>query len=87
MNEWLSLSFDIPTEDASLVTKGSIRMVLKDREFTIGEGEFCVIPRGVEHQPIADELAHVVLFEPATTLNTGNTQNDFTRPPGQLDHI
>jgi len=42
------------------------------------EGEFLVVPRGVEHQPVADEEAHVLLFEPASTLNTGNLRNERT---------
>ena len=65
-------------DEMFLVVKGCMRMVLRDREFTLREGEFCIVPRGVEHKPVADELCEVVLFEPATTLNTGNTRNDFT---------
>jgi len=43
------------------------------------EGEFCIVPRGVEHRPVADKEAHVLLFEPAGTLNTGNVDNELTR--------
>jgi mannose-6-phosphate isomerase-like protein (cupin superfamily) len=53
------------------VVKGSFDMELRDRTVTISEGEFIVVPRGVEHRPNAAEEAHVLLFEPATTLNTG----------------
>ena len=49
------------------------------------EGEFLVVPRGVEHRPVADEEAHVLLFEPASTLNTGNVRNERTVP--HLDRI
>ena len=49
------------------------------REIWLEEGEFCIVPRGVEHRPVADEEAHVLLFEPATTLNTGNVENELTR--------
>jgi quercetin dioxygenase-like cupin family protein len=44
----------------------------------LGEGEFIVVPRGVEHRPVADEEAWILLFEPGTTLNTGNVQNEMT---------
>ena len=60
------------------VVKGSFDMEFLDRTVTIGEGEFIVVPRGVEHRPNAHEEAHVLLFEPATTLNTGNTENERT---------
>ncbi len=49
------------------------------------EGEFLIVPRGVEHRPVADEEAHVLLFEPASTLNTGNVQNE--RTVAHLDRI
>ena len=48
-------------------------------------GEFLIVPRGVEHRPVAEEEAHVLLFEPASTLNTGNVRNE--RTVAQLDHI
>jgi mannose-6-phosphate isomerase-like protein (cupin superfamily) len=53
-------------------------MELRDRHIWLEEGEFLVVPRGVEHRPVADEEAWIVLFEPATTLNTGNVQNERT---------
>ena len=60
------------------VVRGSLLMRLRDREVTVGEGEFFIVPRGVEHQPVAEQEAHVLLFEPAGTLNTGNVQNERT---------
>ena len=54
-------------------------------EIWLEQGEFCIVPRGVEHRPVADEECHVLLFEPATTLNTGNVQDEFTVP--KLDWI
>ena len=60
------------------VVKGRLRMEFRDRTVTVGEGEFIVVPRGVEHRPLAEEEVHVVLFEPASTLNTGNVENDLT---------
>ena len=69
------------------VVKGSIRLEFRDRTVELNEGEFLVVPRGVEHRPVADEEAHVVLFEPATTVNTGTVEHDYTRQPEELDRI
>ncbi len=67
------------TEDELfLVVKGSLLIKLQDRDILLEEGEFIVIPKGVEHLPIADEEAHVLLLEPKTTLNTGNIGNERT---------
>ena len=60
------------------VVKGHLSMQFRDRTVTVGEGEFIVVPRGVEHRPLAEEEVHVILFEPASTLNTGNVQNELT---------
>jgi len=69
------------TEDEMfLVVKGRFRMDYEDKSEWIEEGEFVIVPRGVEHKPVAEEEAHVMLFEPATTLNTGNVENDMTVP-------
>ena len=65
-------------DELFLVVKGRLRMKLRDREVTINEGEFFIVPRGVEHLPIAEEEVHVVLLEPASTLNTGNVRNERT---------
>jgi len=53
-------------------------MEFRDRHFCLEEGEFLIVPRGVEHRPVAEEEAHVLLFEPASTLNTGNVRNERT---------
>ncbi|HEY0433242.1 MAG TPA: cupin domain-containing protein [Chitinophagaceae bacterium] len=67
------------------VLSGSFDMELEGRTETITEGEFIIIPRGTEHRPNAKEECAVMLFEPATTLNTGNIENDRTvRDPGHL---
>ncbi len=67
------------TEDELfLVLEGRLRMRFRDREVEIREGEFLIVPRGVEHLPVADEEVHVLLFEPKTTLNTGNVTNERT---------
>jgi mannose-6-phosphate isomerase-like protein (cupin superfamily) len=82
------------TEDEMfLVVKGRFRMEFREPgngdsqsgEIWIEEGEFIIVPRGVEHRPVADEEAHVLLFEPASTLNTGNVANVLTR--NKLDWI
>jgi mannose-6-phosphate isomerase-like protein (cupin superfamily) len=61
------------------VVKGRFDMELRDKTITINEGEFIIVPKGVEHRPNAKEEVHVLLFEPATTLNTGNVENEFTK--------
>jgi mannose-6-phosphate isomerase-like protein (cupin superfamily) len=67
------------TEDEMFMTlRGRFRMEFRDHSEWIEEGEFIVVPRGVEHRPVADEEAHVLLFEPVSTLNTGNTENEMT---------
>jgi mannose-6-phosphate isomerase-like protein (cupin superfamily) len=65
-------------DELFLVVKGRFRMEFRDRHVWLEEGEFLIVPRGVEHRPVADEEAHVVLFEPASTLNTGNVHNERT---------
>ena len=66
-------------DEMFLVVKGRFRMEFLDRHEWIEEGEFIVIPRGVEHKPVADEECWLILFEPATTLNTGNIENEMTK--------
>lgn len=74
------------TEDEMfLVVAGTLRMKFRDREAVIQEGEFIIVPHGVEHLPVADEEVHVVLFEPKSTLNTGNITNE--RTVAQLQRI
>ena len=60
------------------VVKGSFDMHLQDKIMTINESEFIIIPRGMEHKPVAKEEVHVLLFEPVSTLNTGNLENERT---------
>ena len=78
-------------DEMFLVVKGRFRMEFREsdnntsaqhqqREVWLEEGEFLVVPHGVEHRPVADEEAEVLLFEPAATLNTGNVQDEFTVP-------
>ncbi len=72
-------------DELFLVVKGRFRMEFRDREVWLEEGEVLIVPRGVEHRPVADEEAHVLLFEPASTLNTGNLRNE--RTIGQPERI
>jgi mannose-6-phosphate isomerase-like protein (cupin superfamily) len=65
-------------DELFLVAKGRFRMEFRDRQVWLEEGEFLIVPHGVEHRPVADEEAHVLLFEPASTLNTGNVISDLT---------
>lgn len=67
------------------VVKGSFVMELRDKNIELQEGDFLVVPRGVDHRPNAEEEVWVMLFEPASTLNTGNTENEFTQK--QLNRI
>ena len=72
-------------DELFLVVKGTLRMKFRDRETVVREGEFVIVPRGVEHLPVADEEVHIVLIEPKTTLNTGNLTNE--RTVAQLERI
>ncbi|SRR5579883_486045 len=65
-------------DEMFLVHRGSFRMEFRDRTVTLNAGDFLVVPRGVEHRPVADEEVHVVLFEPAGTVNTGNVRDART---------
>ncbi len=67
-------------DEMFLVVKGSIVIKLRDGDVRLDEGEFVIIPRGVEHMPVAEEEAHVILFEPKTVLNTGDVVNELTKP-------
>ena len=65
-------------DELFLVVKGTLRMLFRDHQSIIREGEFVIVPRKVEHKPVADEEVHLVLIEPKSTLNTGNVTNERT---------
>ncbi len=67
------------------VVKGSFDMHFRDKIVTINDGEFIIVPRGKEHKPVAEQEVEIMLFEPATTLNTGNVINEKTKK--ELKHI
>ena len=66
-------------DELFLVIKGKLKMEYRDRTVEINEGEFIIVSRTVEHKPVAEEEVHILLFEPATTLNTGDVENEMTR--------
>ena len=65
-------------DELFLVVAGSFRMEFRDRTVELSAGEFLIVPRGVEHRPVADAEVQVLLFEPATTLNTGDVRDERT---------
>ena len=65
-------------DELFLVVQGELTIHFRDRSVTLGEGEFLIVPKGVEHRPVADREAQVLLLEPASTLNTGNVRTERT---------
>jgi mannose-6-phosphate isomerase-like protein (cupin superfamily) len=65
-------------DEMFLVVKGPLRMKFRTHEAVVREGEFVIVPHGVEHMPVADEEVHLILLEPKATLNTGNIVNERT---------
>jgi mannose-6-phosphate isomerase-like protein (cupin superfamily) len=72
-------------DEMFLVVKGTLRMKFRTHEAVVREGEFVIVPHGVEHLPVAEEEVHIILLEPKTTLNTGNIVNE--RTVSQLERI
>jgi mannose-6-phosphate isomerase-like protein (cupin superfamily) len=72
-------------DEVFFVVKGRLLLKFRDRDVWLDEGEFLVVPHGVEHLPVAENEVHVMLIEPAGTLNTGNVQNERTK--ATLDRI
>jgi mannose-6-phosphate isomerase-like protein (cupin superfamily) len=66
-------------DELFMVVKGNFKMEFRDRSVILNEGEMIIVPRGIEHRPVAEEEVWVMLFEPASTLNTGNIVNEKTR--------
>jgi mannose-6-phosphate isomerase-like protein (cupin superfamily) len=65
-------------DELFLVTKGKLKMEFRDKTVELNPGEMIIVPRGIEHRPVAEEEVELLLFEPASTLNTGNVENDRT---------
>ncbi len=72
-------------DELFFVIKGSFKMEYRDKTIVVNENEFLIVPKGVEHRPVADEEVSLMLFEPATTLNTGDTEGELTKY--ELDRI
>lgn len=72
-------------DELFMVIKGQLTIKLRDRDINLAEGQFFIIPQGVEHMPVAEEECHVMLFEPKSVLNTGDVQNEKTVET--LEHI
>ena len=66
-------------DELFFVIKGSFKMEYRDKTVVINENEFVIVPKGVEHKPVAEEEVSIMLFEPSTTLNTGNTEGEMTK--------
>jgi mannose-6-phosphate isomerase-like protein (cupin superfamily) len=66
------------TDELFMVVDGELTILFRDGQVTLKAGDLYVIPRGVEHKPVAAQECHILLFEPAGTVNTGNVQNDRT---------
>lgn len=66
-------------DEMFMVIKGLLKIEFRDKIETISENEFIIVPKGVEHKPVAEEEVWIMLFEPATTLNTGDTENELTK--------
>lgn len=74
-------------DELFLVLDGGIEIHFRDRVVALREGEFCIVPRGVEHKPAAKKMASVLLFEPAATRNTGNVDHAYTIEADDLERI
>ena len=74
-------------DEMFLVTEGHLEIHLRDRVIELGVGDSFVIPRGVEHKPVSRGISRFVLFEPATTRNTGAVDHDYTIEPEDLERI
>jgi len=74
-------------DEMFLVIDGHIDIHFRDRVVGLDRNEFCIVPRGVEHKPVAEREASVLLFEPATTRNTGNVDHQYTIEAEELERI
>ena len=66
-------------DELFFILQGCLKIEFRDKTITLNENEFLIIPKGIEHKPIAEEEVSIMLFEPASTLNTGNTENELTK--------
>jgi mannose-6-phosphate isomerase-like protein (cupin superfamily) len=66
-------------DELFLVIKGKLKMEFREKTVEVNPGEFIIVPRGIEHRPVAEDEVHILLFEPDSTINTGNIENERTR--------
>jgi mannose-6-phosphate isomerase-like protein (cupin superfamily) len=66
-------------DELFFILQGCLKIEFRDKTITLNENEFLIVPKGIEHKPIAEEEVSIMLFEPASTLNTGNTENELTK--------
>jgi mannose-6-phosphate isomerase-like protein (cupin superfamily) len=74
-------------DELFMVLKGHITIHLRDQSIELKKGEFLIVPHGVEHKPVASKVAHVLLFEPVSTRNTGNVDHEYTIEPEDLKTV
>lgn len=74
-------------DELFLVLKGRLELHLRDQVVELAEGEFYIVPAGVEHKPVAEELCEALMFEPASTRNTGDVSEERTIEPESLERI
>lgn len=74
-------------DELFMVLKGCIAIHLPEQIIELNEGEFLIVPAGIEHKPVAASLAHVLLFEPASTRNTGEIDHEYTIEPDELEGL
>lgn len=74
-------------DEMFFVIEGELELHFRDKVVELSPGELCVIPKGVEHKPVAKELCQIALFEPATTRNTGNVDHKYTLEADELERI
>ncbi len=74
-------------DELFLVLKGRLVIQLRDQDITLNEGDFLVVPKGIEHRPVAEDEAHILLIEPKTVVNTGDATDERKIAPDELSHI
>lgn len=79
--------FHADEDEMFLVVEGEMEIHLRDGVVTLKSGEYCIVPRGIEHKPAAKQICKVLLFEPASTRNTGNVDHQCTIEPDDLEKI
>lgn len=74
-------------DELFLILEGRMDLHLRDQVIKVNKGEFIIVPRGVQHKPVAPDMCHALLFEPAATRNTGEIDHKYTIEPDDLERI